>query len=160
MDDLEDDSTDTSNATSSTSQASKQSSIKKCIHPTVDMNRIRLFNKYFDNYPSLTTVTLNAITYLSNEVERQLIANKEAHKNDPNYLNMFVILMDNPVIQGPDGLNTVFPKFCKVLSRLPVSAQAILAKYWAKSGESFIRNVIENLQQIITVKVSKFFLQK
>ena len=157
MDDLDNDDTndnDNSSLPKTSSQVNSKSSLKQNIHPTVNMKSIKLLYKYFLKYPSLTTVTLNAIAYLTNEVERQLIVNKDTYLTDPNYLNMFVIIMDNPLVQGPDALNSVFPKFCRVLSHIPIPAQAALVKYWAKSDESCLRNIIENLQQLITVKVS------
>jgi len=149
MDDLDSDVPETSNATQS--ETSKPSS--KSIYPTVNMDLVRLLYEQCSEYDQLITVMLNAIAYLLNEIERQLTAKRDAYLQDPNYLNMFVIVMENPAIHSPEALQKTLPNFCKVLSRLPIPAQAALAKYWAKFDKRQLQNMIENLQQLITYKV-------
>ena len=149
MDDLDDE--PQSSATSS--KRPEVTSTVTVFLPTVNMDLVRLLYKQCAKYDQLVTVMLNAIAYLTNDIARQLTAKKENFKNDPNYLNMFVIIMENPAIHSPEALEKIFPSFCQVLSRLPVPAQAALAKYWSKFGETQLRNIMENVQQLITFKV-------
>ena len=151
MDDLDNDIPETSNGSTASKDSDKKKS--RVIYPTVNMDIVRLLYKQCSDYEQLVTVMLNAIAYLVNEIERQLTSKKEAYLHDPNYLNMFVIIMENPAIQSPEALEKTFPSFCKVLSRLPIPAQAALARYWSKYDQSLLQSIIESLQQLITFKV-------
>ena len=156
MDDLDNELPETSNAPSKAASFSETPvTSSKSIHPTANMDLVRLLYKQCSEHEQLLTVMLNAIAYLLNEIERQLTAKKDAYLQDPNYLNMFVIVMENPAIQSPEALQKTFPNFCKMLSRLPIPAQAALARYWAKFDKKELQNIIENLQQLITYKVRK-----
>ena len=152
MDDLDSEIPATSN-TKNPNPAEIPTSSCKSIHPTVNMELVRVLYNQCSGYDQFLTVMLNAIAYLINEIERQLTVKKNAYAHDPNYLNMFVTIIENPAIHGPEALEKTFPSFCKVLSRLPIPAQASLARYWSKFSKKQLQNIIESLQQLITFKV-------
>ncbi|XP_022103087.1 ubiquitin-protein ligase E3A-like [Acanthaster planci] len=100
----------------------------------------------------VTNAMLNAIISLSQflEVDVRWVPQFETN---PRFLNVFVITMENPSLQSPEYLEVAYPSFCKAVSRLPLSAQATLARIWSKFPASNLRKKLESLQQLITCKV-------
>jgi len=60
--------------------------------------------------------------------------------------------MEIPNLQSPEFLESAFTKFCKALGLLPVKAQAKLARVWATYTIEKLRDYLNSLQQLITVK--------
>lgn len=50
-------------------------------------------------------------------------------------------------------LETALPALCRAAAQLPVSAQAELARRWAKDGRPVLKTLLESLQQLITLRV-------
>nr|CAB3267458.1 ubiquitin-protein ligase E3A-like [Phallusia mammillata] len=123
------------------------------ICPTVDMTHVRELYKLCTKHTELETVMYNSITYLIDDTKTRLIREKNFFKNKSNYLNMFVILMENCSLDNPEAFEKTFPSFCKIMSLLPIEAQAELAKFWSGFDAVYLRNMIESLQQLITIKV-------
>ncbi|CAK8684197.1 unnamed protein product [Clavelina lepadiformis] len=121
--------------------------------PTVNMESVIHVYKHCSSHMQLERVMLNAVCYLINDLHNQLKATPNLYEKDKNFLNTFVILMENCAIHTPHGLNTAFPSFCKLIASLPIPAQAGLAKYWSTYSRDHLRNILENLQQLITFKV-------
>ncbi|KAL2088023.1 hypothetical protein ACEWY4_016851 [Coilia grayii] len=95
---------------------------------------------------------LNALVYLSPNVECDLTYHN-VYSRDPNYLNLFVIVMENSNLHSPEYLEIALPQFCKAMSKLPLPAQAKLARLWARYRTDQIRRMMETFQQLITYKV-------
>ena len=73
--------------------------------------------------------------------------------SDPNFLNQFVIIMENTMLQSPEYLDQALPGFLKAIALLPVNLQATLARIWAQFSSQEIRRMVETLQQLITYQV-------
>lgn len=95
---------------------------------------------------------INALVYLSRTLEMDLRYHNAYHHN-PNYLNIFLIVMEIPTLHSPEFIKSATPLFCKALGRLPVKAQAKLARVWSKFPAERLKGFVECLQQLITVKV-------
>lgn len=68
-------------------------------------------------------------------------------------LNALIIALEIPTLGGFDYLELAFPRLCRAASRLPVPAQARLARVWAKHCPHRLKNLLEALQQLITLRV-------
>lgn len=120
---------------------------------TLDIESVRRsFKELFgiSELPFLASM-VHAIVYLSKTMQMDIRYYKP-HEKDPNYLNIFLIIMEIPNLQSPEFLESAFPKFCKALGYLPVKAQAKLARVWATYPVEKLRDFLNNLQQLITVK--------
>ena len=71
----------------------------------------------------------------------------------PNYLNQFVIWLENPDIQSPEYLDAAFPRLCHVMAAFPVSHQKHLIRYWSSSEPAYLSQLIGSFQQLITLKL-------
>lgn len=59
-----------------------------------------------------------------------------------------------PALGSGDFLETALPAICRASQWLPVEVQGKLARTWSgAAGRSSIRNMLENLQQLITLRV-------
>ena len=94
---------------------------------------------------------INALLYLATEIEFA-IRYSSPYEKDPNYLNVFMILLEIPTLFHPEYIDSATPKLLKCIGMLPVSAQAKLAKVWSQMSETWIRDLLHGLQQLITVK--------
>lgn len=52
-----------------------------------------------------------------------------------------------------DFLETALPALCRASQRLPVELQARLALIWSGPGRNSLRTILENLQQLVTLRV-------
>ncbi|CAL8291071.1 unnamed protein product [Lota lota] len=95
---------------------------------------------------------LNALVYLSPNVECDLTYHN-VYSRDPNYLNLFVVVMENRNLHSPEYLEIALPQFCKAMSKLPLAALAKLARLWSRHGAAALRRMMETFQQLITYKV-------
>lgn len=68
-------------------------------------------------------------------------------------LNVFLIVFEIPMLGNSEYLELALHMLCKALSCLPVVAQAKLARIWAKHCKSRLPNLLQALQELITVKV-------
>ncbi|XP_033631620.1 ubiquitin-protein ligase E3A-like [Asterias rubens] len=100
----------------------------------------------------VTNALLNAIIALSQTIVVDVRWIPQFQSN-PRFLNVFVIIMENSSLQSPEFLEVAYPSFCKAIGRLPLSAQATLARVWSKFPATNLRKKLESLQQLITFKV-------
>ncbi|XP_070553095.1 ubiquitin-protein ligase E3A-like [Ptychodera flava] len=121
---------------------------------TVDIEAVRrIYQALFAEGGKRTeNALLNALVYLSPTVEIDL-RYKHPLKNNPSYLNLFLILMENPMLHSPEYLDSALPSFCKAMSLLPVPAQAKVVRIWSKYPEHNLKKKLEMFQQLITFKV-------
>lgn len=119
---------------------------------SIDIDAVRrVYNKLLSN-EKIETAFLNALVYLSPNVECDLTYHN-VYSRDPNYLNLFVIVMENSNLHSPEYLEMALPLFCKAMSKLPLPAQAKLIRLWSKYTAAQIRRMVETFQQLITYRV-------
>ncbi|XP_048511578.1 ubiquitin-protein ligase E3A isoform X2 [Athalia rosae] len=68
-------------------------------------------------------------------------------------LNVFLIVFEIPVLGSSEYLELALHMLCKAASCLPLSAQAKLARVWARHSKPRLQGLLQALQQLITVKV-------
>ncbi|KAJ8256202.1 hypothetical protein COCON_G00200660 [Conger conger] len=117
-----------------------------------DNNAVRrVYEKLLSN-EKVEAAFLNALVYLSPNVECDL-AYHNVYSRDPNYLNLFVIVMENSNLHSPEYLEVALPLFCKAMSKLPLPALAKLTRLWSRYTAAQLRRMTETFQQLITYKV-------
>uniref|UniRef100_UPI00398E40C3 ubiquitin-protein ligase E3A-like isoform X2 n=1 Tax=Pristiophorus japonicus TaxID=55135 RepID=UPI00398E40C3 len=119
---------------------------------TVDVKSVRKVYKKLLEHNRIETALINALMYLSPDVECEL-SYHNAYTRDSNYLNLFIIVMENHNLHSPEYLEGALPMFCKAMCKLPLSAQAKLIHLWSTYSSSDIRRMVEVFQQLITYKV-------
>ncbi|KAI1899651.1 hypothetical protein AGOR_G00063980 [Albula goreensis] len=119
---------------------------------SVDVEAVRrVYSKLLAN-EKVEAAFLNALVYLSPNVECDLTYHN-VYSRDPNYLNLFVIVMENSNLHSPEYLEIALPLFCKAMSKLPLPALAKLARMWSHYSADQVRRMTETFQQLITYKV-------
>lgn len=119
---------------------------------TVDVCAVR---RVYDRLLAVDQVEqafVNALIHLSANMELDL-EYLNVYETNPDYLNIFIIIMENSNLHSPEYLEEALPQFCRALTKLPVSGLARLSKLWSTSGLPHIRHVIETFQQLITFTV-------
>ncbi|XP_055020199.1 ubiquitin-protein ligase E3A-like [Boleophthalmus pectinirostris] len=119
---------------------------------SVDIEAVRRVYERLLSNEKIEAAFLNALVYLSPNVECDLTYHN-VYSRDPNYLNLFVIVMENSNLHSPEYLEIALPQFCKAMSKLPLAAQAKLARLWSHYTAEQIRRMVETFQQLITYKV-------
>uniref|UniRef100_UPI00358ED655 ubiquitin-protein ligase E3A-like isoform X2 n=1 Tax=Myxine glutinosa TaxID=7769 RepID=UPI00358ED655 len=119
---------------------------------SIDIEAVRRSYRLLQEYDGVETALLNALLCLSTNVECEL-AYHNVYARSPHYLNIFVIVMENPSLHSPEYLDAALPTFCKAMSRLPTLAQARLVRLWAKNDANELRRMVETFQQLITCRV-------
>lgn len=117
---------------------------------------------------------INALVTLAGNLQMELPTRKE-RENQDDIVNVLLIVFEIPALGkadfnmprtyvqsiasifhylgSGDFLETVLPAICRAAQWLPVEVQAKLARMWSTVGRSSIRNILENLQQLITLRV-------
>ena len=95
---------------------------------------------------------INALLSLSRTVEMDL-KYRQAWEKDSNYINIFIIVLEIPLLHSPEFIENAFPVFCRALGHVCVAGQAKLARIWSAFGTDRLRSLLQSLQQLITVKV-------
>ncbi|XP_069492687.1 ubiquitin-protein ligase E3A isoform X2 [Ambystoma mexicanum] len=119
---------------------------------SVDIESVRRIYVRLLSNEKIESAFLNALVYLSPNVECELTYHN-VYSRDPNYLNLFIIVMENSNLHSPEYLEMALPLFCKAMSKLPLAAQAKLVRLWSKYSAEHIRRMMETFQQLITYKV-------
>lgn len=119
---------------------------------SVDIEAVRRVYERLLSNEKIEAAFLNALVYLSPNVECDLTYHN-VYSRDQNYLNLFVIVMENSNLHSPEYLEIALPQFCKAMSKLPLAAQAKLARLWSHYSAEQIRRMVETFQQLITYKV-------
>ncbi|KAJ8298474.1 hypothetical protein KUTeg_025005 [Tegillarca granosa] len=95
---------------------------------------------------------INALMYLSKTVDMDLKFHRPLEVN-PHYINLFIIVMEMPLLEYPEFIESAYPEFCKTVGNLPLKAQAKLARVWSKFGADRLESMVQSLHQLITVKI-------
>lgn len=118
----------------------------------VDVNAVR---RVYDKILAIDEVQgalVDALIFLTPNLELDL-EYLDVYDTNPDYLNVFVIVMENTNLHSPEYLEVALPQFCKAMSKLPDEAQARLAKIWAQFGLDHVRRMLETFQQLVTFTV-------
>jgi ubiquitin-protein ligase E3 A len=120
----------------------------------VDVDAVRrVYKALFEiGDTSVENALLNSLATLSSGVELDVNYQKLALK-DPNYLNQFIVVMENTMLQSPEYLDQALPSFLKSLCLLPIKYQAQLVRIWCSFDVEDIRRMLQTLQQLITYQV-------
>uniref|UniRef100_A0A2K6M7P3 HECT-type E3 ubiquitin transferase n=1 Tax=Rhinopithecus bieti TaxID=61621 RepID=A0A2K6M7P3_RHIBE len=149
---MEEDSEASSSRTGDSSQGDNNLQKLGPDHASVDIDAINKVYTRLLSSEKIETAFLNALVYLSPNVERDLMYHT-VYSQDPNYLNLFIIVMENRNLHSPEYLEMALPLFCKAMSKLPLAPQGKLIRLWSKYNADQIRRMMETYQQLITYKV-------
>lgn len=94
----------------------------------------------------------NAIISLSQMAEVDIRFHHEFQHN-ASYLNCFLIIFENHMLQSAENLEKAFPSICHTMSLLPLQAQVSLTRVWSGFPAESLKKKLEGLQQLITFKV-------
>ncbi|XP_022800186.1 ubiquitin-protein ligase E3A-like [Stylophora pistillata] len=129
------------------------SSSRKISGTNVDIEAVRrMYAALFKTGDSSVENSLiNSLVALSPTLEMELRI--KSPSNDPNFLNQFVIIMENTMLQSPEYLDQALPSFLKAMALLSVKQQANLVQIWSQFSSQDIRRMVETLQQLVTYQV-------
>lgn len=119
---------------------------------TVDICAVRRVYDRLLTIDQVEAALVNALVYLTPNMELDL-EYLDVYETNPDYLNIFIIVMENTNLHSPEYLEVALPQFCKAMSKLPVSALARLSKLWSVCGLQHTRRMMETFQQLITFTV-------
>ncbi|KAM9479061.1 ubiquitin-protein ligase E3A-like isoform 3-T7 [Salvelinus alpinus] len=122
------------------------------VEVSVDIEAVRrVYDRLLSN-EKMESALLNALVYLTPNVELDLTY-LDVYDTNPDYLNIFVIVMENSSLHSPEYLEMAMPLFCKCMSKLPLPALAKLTRLWSRYSVEHIRRMMETFQQLITYTV-------
>ncbi|XP_045905675.1 ubiquitin-protein ligase E3A [Micropterus dolomieu] len=119
---------------------------------TVDIDAVRRVYDRLLNIDQVEAALVNALIYLTPNMELDL-EYLDVYETNPDYLNIFIIVLENSNLHSPEYLEVALPQFCKAMSKLPVTALARLSKLWSVYGLPHTRRMMETFQQLITFTV-------
>lgn len=118
----------------------------------IDLESVRrVYDRLLTNDQAQTAL-VNALVFLTPNMELDLDY-LDVYEANPDYLNIFLIVMENSNLHSPEYLEVALPQFCKAMSKLPVAALARLARLWSVYGLEHIRRIMETFQQVITFTI-------
>uniref|UniRef100_A0A6Q2Y1E2 Ubiquitin-protein ligase E3A n=1 Tax=Esox lucius TaxID=8010 RepID=A0A6Q2Y1E2_ESOLU len=126
------------------------------VEVSVDVEAVRRVYARLLSNETIEAAFLNALVYLTPHVELDLTY-LDVYDTNPDYLNIFVIVMENSNLHSPEYLEMAMPLFCKCMSKLPLPALAKLTRLWSQYSIEQIRRMMETFQQLITFTVSPSF---
>ncbi|KAG5888353.1 hypothetical protein JTB14_020753 [Gonioctena quinquepunctata] len=122
--------------------------------PQVDLPAVRrAFTALFKLKSSIfENALVNALVTLAGNLQMELPTRKERDNQD-DIVNVLLIVFEIPALGSGDFLETALPAICRASQRLSVEVQARLARMWSGVARTSIKNILENLQQLITLRV-------
>ncbi|KAM9762235.1 ubiquitin-protein ligase E3A isoform 1-T2 [Menidia menidia] len=118
----------------------------------VDIAGVRRVYDRLLSIDQVEAALVNSLIYLTPNVELDL-EYLNVYETNPDYLNIFIIVMENSNLHSPEYLEVALPQICKAMSKLPVAALARLSKLWSTYELPQIRRMMETFQQLITFTV-------
>eukprot|EP00092_Neocalanus_flemingeri_P033596 GFUD01036523.1.p1 GENE.GFUD01036523.1~~GFUD01036523.1.p1 ORF type:complete len:884 (-),score=250.21 GFUD01036523.1:199-2850(-) len=121
---------------------------------TVDIDSLRSsYEKLFNMDNSIFEAGLvNALVMLCSNMEMDLKVKPNVAK-DVNFLNLYEIVLELPVLGCEAYLENVVPLVCRGIALLPVTSQVALVKSWSHHSAERLKSMLENLQQILSLRV-------
>lgn len=95
---------------------------------------------------------VNALVMLCSNIEMDLKCKPNIAK-DVNFLNVYEVVFELPVLGSEAYLENVVPVLCRGVALLPLNSQVVLARLWSQYTVEKLRSLLENLQQILSLKV-------
>lgn len=126
--------------------------IPNSFEPTVDIEAVRRVYDKLLSIEEVESALVNALIYLTPNLELDL-EYLDVYETNPDYLNIFIIVMENSNLHSPEYLEVALPLFCKAMSKLPLTALARLSKLWSTHGLPHVQRMMETFQQLITFTV-------
>ena len=122
-------------------------------HITVDIAAVR---RSFEALSSIElrhyeSAFVNALILLSQAIELDVKNNLVS--SDRNLLNIFVIVFELPWLGSGEFLESALPHIARACALLSFNQQAALVRFWAVHSISNLRNLVQSLQQLISLKV-------
>uniref|UniRef100_A0A3Q3R1K6 Ubiquitin-protein ligase E3A n=1 Tax=Monopterus albus TaxID=43700 RepID=A0A3Q3R1K6_MONAL len=119
---------------------------------TVDIDSVRRVYDLLLPINEVEAALVNALVYLAPNMDLDL-EYLDVYDTNPDYLNIFIIVMENSNLHSPEYLELALPQFCKAMSKLPVTAFARLSKLWSTYSLPHIQRMMETFQQLITFTI-------
>ncbi|XP_076343706.1 ubiquitin-protein ligase E3A-like isoform X2 [Tachypleus tridentatus] len=121
---------------------------------TVDLESVRRAFVVLFGIPDrpFQDALINAISTLCMNLEIDLKYYNPCPR-DPNVINIFLIIMEIPMLECPEYLDSALPAFCKTASILPLQAQTKLARVWSKAKPDKLKTMVDTIHQVITLRV-------
>merc|ERR1719474_1977081 len=140
------DSCEVSEEKSESKEKTKQNASSEC---TVNLEALRRsYEKLFNLDNSIFEAGLvNALVMICSNLEMDLKVKPNVAK-DINFLNLYEIVLELPVIGYEAYLENVLPIVCRGISLLPVDSQAALVRYFSSQTVNNLKSMLENLQRI------------
>ena len=95
---------------------------------------------------------INALRTLAQTIDLDFRHPRQLERH-PFYLNIFVLIMEIPLLHSPEFIESAYPEFCKALGQMSLAGQVTLSKYWSNYNGDRLRDMVLSLQQLITVKL-------
>ncbi|XP_022905557.1 ubiquitin-protein ligase E3A [Onthophagus taurus] len=122
--------------------------------PIVDLPSVRrayralfkLNTTHFEG--SLVTALVTLASVLEIELKAKFI-----NFTSDEIINIILIVFEIPALGTGDFVEMALPMLCRALEHLSLDLQAKLALAWSGPGRSNMQNILENLQQLITLRV-------
>lgn len=122
-------------------------------HTTVDLPSLRRsMHKLYEANNSVFEKLNNALQSLATSlsIDLRILTQKEQLEE---IITVFVIVFEILCIGSSEFLATALPAMCRAASHLPIWAQARIAHIWSEHCQCGLKNMLEMLQQLITVQV-------
>ena len=91
----------------------------------------------------------NALVRLFDTVAYDMTVSKDLNKD---YLNIFIIVLEMPIFQN-SGLENILVHFLRAIINLPLKAQVQFCQLWSCDVNSYVKDWLGQLQQLITVRI-------
>jgi len=95
---------------------------------------------------------VNALVMLASNLEMDLKCKPNVCR-ERNFLNLYSIVLELPVLGSESYLENVLPPVCRGVARLPIQSQVCLVRSWSTHSGAMLKGMLENLQQILSLKV-------
>lgn len=122
-------------------------------HTTVDLPSLRRsMHKLYEANNSVFEKLNNALQSLATSlsIDLRILTQKEQLEE---IITVFVIVFEILSIGSSEFLATALPAMCRAASHLPIWAQARISQIWSEHCQCGLKNMLEMLQQLITVQV-------
>ncbi|XP_050080108.1 ubiquitin-protein ligase E3A [Anopheles maculipalpis] len=121
-------------------------------HTTVDVESLRRALKALHAAsPEVFGPINEALGHLGLDIALELNSGSTSHEVMESLLTVIVIVFETLLVGSADCLEGSFPRFCAVVSRMPVWAQCRLVRIWAEHCKDSIYPLVILLQQLLTV---------
>ncbi|CAL4096306.1 unnamed protein product, partial [Meganyctiphanes norvegica] len=118
-----------------------------CLHKTYEA----LFQCPEEEFASTLMSAISRL--LSDSLSIQLRVYRDTFNANPNNINIFLILLENPAINSVEYIEGVLPELCSTVSQLGVREQGVLVRHMAAWEPTRLRRLLESLHQLITIKL-------